>query len=106
MEAAMNELRSAALKVLRFPLGLMEKQVRMIAELADAAPLAQRKEEIEGNACQADFVVVGQQRLREIVKQMRVQLNVMKVSVELAESDADELNQAVSNGQTSNVWPT
>jgi len=99
----MNELTSAALKASRFPLGLMEKQVRMIAELADAAPVVQRKEETEGCGYQADFVVVHQQRLREIVKQMRVQLNVLK---ELAESDADVLNQAVCNGQTSIVRPT
>jgi hypothetical protein len=54
---------NAMLATLKHQLNLLDKQIRMLSELADAAP------------------VVHQQRMREIVDQMKQQVQMIKIAV-------------------------
>jgi hypothetical protein len=74
-EANVEKDSLAILATFRHPLGLMEKQIRLLAELADASPMVDQK---EGPEVEAEFVIVHRQRMRELIEQLRLQVAVMR----------------------------
>jgi hypothetical protein len=72
---------NAMLATLKHQLNLLDKQIRMLSELADAAPVLHREQDLGDRHEKADFVVVHQQRMREIVDQMKQQVQMIKIAV-------------------------
>lgn len=62
---------NAVLLNLKHQLSLLEKQIRMLNEMAEAGPAMHRGEELKEWGQEGDFVVVHRQRMREIVRQMK-----------------------------------
>ena len=54
-----------------YQLGLMEKQVKMLLELADSEPRSE-----------GEFVVVLRSRLRELTEALELEVGVMKLKLE------------------------
>ena len=72
----------AVVRTFEHQLSLMAKQIRMLSELADAAPVVQRKEELAELQEKAEFVLVCRQRMDEIVKQLKLEVDVMRYGIE------------------------
>ncbi len=72
---------NAMLMTLKHQLSLLDKQIRMLGELAEAAPALHHEEGLGDRYEKADFVIVHQQRMREIVEQMKPQVQMIKVAV-------------------------
>ncbi len=72
---------NAMLVALKHQLSLLEKQIRMLSQLAEAAPALHHEQELGDRHEKADFVVVHQQRMLEIVDQMKQQVRMIRISV-------------------------
>ena len=61
-------------KSFEYSMCLMEKQIRMLAELADASPLAHQSEQAEGLPPETEFVIVDRRRMHELLEHLKTQL--------------------------------
>jgi hypothetical protein len=75
----LEQHRDKVLRLVKHDLDLIEKQARMLGELADSAPVLDKG---ALGQQQADFVVVHQQRMREIVRQIKSEVDHIRFSVE------------------------
>ena len=71
----------AMLVVLKAQLGLLEKQIRMLSQLLEGSPGIDRDAGFGDRRQEADFVVVDQLRLRELVEQMGEQVKLITAGV-------------------------
>ena len=72
---------NAMLVTLKQQMNLLDKQIRMLSDLAEAAAVLHREEDLGDRHEKADFVVVHQQRMREIVEQMKQEILMIKIAV-------------------------
>ena len=72
-----------------YHLGLMEKQVKMLLELADAEPRSE-----------AEFVLVRRSRLRELVAALESEVGVMKLGLERLKNKTTALRVIVERWET------
>ena len=79
-----KDVAVGAVVVVKHQLNLLEKQVRMLKELAEASAVVHNKQTTGDRQEQADFVVVRRERMREIVEQMTREI---KVAQSLAEAN-------------------
>ena len=71
----------AMLMTLKHEFGPLEKQIRMLSELAEAGPVLHREEKLGDRSEKTDFVVVHQQQMRESIEQIKQQVEMIKVAV-------------------------
>jgi len=66
-----------------YELGLMEKQIRMFAELVNAAPVVHPSQGMVGGLqSDSEFVIVSRQRLSELIEHLELEVGVMKCRIE------------------------
>jgi hypothetical protein len=89
LEARVKEHSDKLLEVVKRDLSLLEKQVRMLSELADTAPGIDRTQERGKREDESEFVVVHRQRIYEIVEQMKSQLGLIRFGLEASLGERD-----------------
>ncbi len=87
------------IETFKHDLSLIEKQVRMLGELAENAKVLHEEPKPDETQGLTDFIIVDQRRTREIVELMRSEVGHLRFGIEalLGERQTPLLDQMIKN---------